>query len=116
MDKDAVLAVIDRFGKALERRGVRIARMILFGSYATGKFHDGSDIDLVVVSDDFQGRDYWQRLDILDDALLEIWKPIEATPMTSEEWERGDSTIVQFARNGEVVFESEDLRVGHGSF
>lgn len=107
MDKDAVLIIIERFGKALERRGVRVARMILFGSYASGDFHAGSDIDLIVISDDFAGKGYWERLDVLDDALLEIWKPIEATPLTPEEWERGDSMIVEFAKDGELVYGSK---------
>ncbi len=41
---------------------------------------------------------------MLSDAIYEVMKPIEAGAMTSEEWEKGDSMITDFARKGEVVF------------
>jgi len=48
--------------------------------------------------------DYWQRIDLLSDAIYQVFKPIEAVAMTRAEWEKGDSFIVDYARNGEVVF------------
>mgnify|MGYP001607528610 CR=1 FL=1 len=64
----------------------------------------GSDIDVVIISDDFAGKGYWERIDILADAIYEIFAPIEAVAMTPEEWERGDSLIAAFARKGEVLY------------
>ena len=32
---------------------------MLFGSYATGQYRDDSDIDLVVISRDFENKSYW---------------------------------------------------------
>ena len=107
MDKDTVLKIVREFGRGLEKRGVIIDRLVLFGSYATGEYHEGSDIDLVVVSDAFAGKDHWERMDVLDDVIYELWQPIEATPFTVEEWNRGDSMIAEFARDGEVVCTSE---------
>ncbi len=40
--------------KAGRKFGIR--RMILFGSHATGKMGEGSDIDLIVVADGFGSR------------------------------------------------------------
>ncbi len=57
MDKNTVLEILSRFRKALESKNIRIAKMILFGSYATGKYKEGSDIDVVVISGDFSGKD-----------------------------------------------------------
>lgn len=103
MDKVAVLNVISDFRRALETRGIRINRMILFGSYATETHRECSDIDVVVISDDFEGKDYWERIDILSDAIYEVFKPIEAIAMTTEEWESGKSPIIDYAEKGEVV-------------
>ena len=55
------------------------------------------------VSENFTGKDYWERVNILTDAIYEIFEPIEAVAMTPEEWERGNSDIREFAREGEEV-------------
>jgi predicted nucleotidyltransferase len=104
MDKKAVLEIIARFRKSVESRGIRIAKLILFGSYATGTSHEGSDIDIVVISEDFKGKDYWERIEILSDAIYEVFEPIEAIAMTPEEFESGESFISDFARKGEVLY------------
>ena len=51
----------------------------------------------------FAGRGYWERIDILSDGILEVFEPIQAVAMTTQEWERGDSLIAQYAREGEVL-------------
>ena len=104
MDKSTVLRIIADYAKALEAEGVKPQKIILFGSYSTGTQREGSDIDLVVISEDFADKDYWERINVLAAALVEVFEPIEAIAMTPQEWERGDSLIVDFARNGEVVY------------
>lgn len=104
MGKAAVLKIIGQFRVALEKKGIKIERIVLYGSYAAGTQRAGSDIDLVVIADDFSGMGYWQRIDLLSDAIYEVFKPIEAVALTRAEWEKGESFIVDFARNGEVVF------------
>jgi len=104
MDKAAVVDIVDRFRQMLEVGGIKVQRVILYGSYAVGANVAGSDIDLVVISSDFATKSYWERIDILADAIYEIFAPVEAVAMTPEEWERGDFFIVDFARNGEVLF------------
>jgi predicted nucleotidyltransferase len=76
----------------------------LYGSYAQGKAKEGSDIDVLVISDDFLGTSYWERLEILSDAIYEVFEPIEAVALTNEEWERGDRVVVDYAKKGEVIF------------
>jgi len=104
MDKDAVLKILSRFRKAIESKGMRINRLVLFGSYATGTYREGSDIDIVVVSENFIRKDYWERIEILSDAIYEVFEPIEAVAMTPEEWEKGESVIAEYARGGEMIY------------
>lgn len=104
MDKNTVLEILSRFRKALESKGTKIDNLILFGSYATGTYKEGSDIDVVVISGDFSGKDYWERIDILSDAIYEVFEPIEAVAMTPEEWKKKESSIVDYVKEGEVIY------------
>lgn len=104
MDKKSALDSLHRFRLALESKGIQIHKLVLFGSYAQGKAKEGSDIDVLVISDDFCGKSYWERIDILSDAIYEVFEPIEAVALTNEEWERGESAVVDYAKKGEVIF------------
>ncbi len=104
MDKKTVLEIISSFRKAIESKGIKTNKLILFGSYATGRYREDSDIDVVVISQDFNDKGYWERIDILSSAIYQVFQPIEAVAMTPEEWERGKSMIVDYAKGGEVVY------------
>jgi len=104
MDKAAVLRIIRDFCRALEAEHIQPQKIILFGSYSTCTQRPDSDIDLVVISEDFVDKGYWERIEILAAALCRVFEPIEAVAMTPEEWQRGDSLIADYARGGEVVY------------
>lgn len=85
-------------------------RLVLFGSQATGKVHEASDIDVVVVSHDFEKKSFWDRVDILTQGILQVWEPIEAIAKTPAEWDNEDSLFLEHVR-GEcvVVYDSRAL-------
>ena len=104
LDKTAALEVLSRFREAIEAQHVIVDKVILFGSYATGANREGSDIDVGVISKDFAGKDYWERADILSQAIYEVFEPIEAVALTPDEWEKKESAVVDYAATGEVVY------------
>ena len=104
MDKSSALGVIDRFRAVLERKDVKVNKIILYGSFAREDYRDESDIDVIVISDDFASLNYWERIDLLSEAIYEIFEPIEAVSFTSNEWESSNSFLVDYAKDGEVVY------------
>lgn len=61
--------------------------IILHGSYAKGTYiEEYSDVDLIVVSDDFNGINLFARLSILADLLAGLDKPVEALAYTRGEF------------------------------
>lgn len=103
MGQTAVIKALKQFGKALESHGVQVEHLILFGSQATGTAREDSDIDVVVISSSFAGKGYWERIDVLSEAIYQVFAPIEATAFTPEEWEARDSLIFDYARDGILV-------------
>ena len=104
MDKEAVLKIVDDYREAVEKQGVNVSKVILFGSHARGDAREDSDIDLVVISDDFADMGYWDRIEVIGNALAEVWQPIEAVAMSGEEWARGGTLLYAYASQGEVVY------------
>jgi len=107
MDKREVLKIIDDFKDILKDKGYTTKKIILFGSYSAKsreKVREDSDIDMVIISDDFEGLNYWQRVNIIVEIIKKLFYPIDVYLFTTKEWEKGDSMIIDYAKKGEVVF------------
>ena len=103
MGQDTVLATVKRFKNALESINIRVDQLILFGSHAEGTAREDSDIDLVVISSSFSDKSYWDRINILTDAIYQVFAPIEASAFTPDEWKSEKSLISDYAKNGVLV-------------
>ena len=57
--------IIARSCEQLGQMGIRVEGVILFGSHARGEAKEGSDIDLLIVSPDFEGLNTRERLERL---------------------------------------------------
>ncbi len=79
--------IIAKYRDEVESLGIRVKKIILFGSHASGIADESSDLDLVVISDDFKGMGIWERLCLLGEARIEIKKPMEILGLTEEEFE-----------------------------
>ena len=104
MDQEQVDRIIKRFKAQLVSLKIRPSCLILFGSCAGGKPHQGSDIDLVVISEDFQSKNLRERLEILGVAAARILEPIEAFGVTEEEWDKGQWLLLKEAAKHGIVY------------
>lgn len=80
-----IKTIIEKYEEELSRLGIKSRKIILYGSYAKGNPREDSDIDLLVVSDDFKGTNLRERLEILGIAAGRVFEPIEAMGYTEEE-------------------------------
>ncbi|HJW84346.1 MAG TPA: nucleotidyltransferase domain-containing protein [Anaerolineae bacterium] len=110
---DQVNNQIRRLVEAL-RQHMRVERAILFGSYAYGKPHEGSDIDLAVVSPDFARMNRLERLEFLERIAWEADAHyVEPVGFTEEELQSASQTSVvsEIRERGVVVPVAESLAV-----
>ena len=105
MVDEAIRDLIRDYRAALEERGVRVERIILFGSHAAGTPRCDSDMDLAVVSPDF-GSDRFEEGKILFQTAWRIDPRIEPVPVASAALERDtwQPLIHEILTNGIVLY------------
>ena len=77
--------VVKRHRTQLQKMGIRPTRVLLYGSQATGTAREGSDIDLIVISGDWETYNNRQRLELLGIAAARILEPVQAQGFTPSE-------------------------------
>ncbi len=85
MVKKTLKNKIKRYAELLEKSGIPVQQMILFGSHAKGEASKDSDIDLCVVSKKF-GINRLDEIEILLKLAQEIDSRIEAIPTSPKMW------------------------------
>jgi predicted nucleotidyltransferase len=99
---------ITRFIKDLQA-GIRVEAVVLYGSHANGQPHEWSDIDLAVISPDFEGLPMNERQSILSKLT---WRArdgtIEPIGYPSSEYHNPGrhSFLREIIRTGRVVYEA----------
>jgi len=78
--------IIARFINVLIIKGIRVEKVMLYGSYASGKVHADSDLDLAIVSPDF-GKDRLEEGKMLLQIAWRVDPRIEPIPISSESYE-----------------------------
>jgi predicted nucleotidyltransferase len=107
VDKNTVTDAIRFLEQRLINSGLNISKIILFGSQAREQANEDSDIDIVIISEDFEDKDIFERCEMTKDAeimtIREFMIPIDIITMTPDEFDSESSLIAGFARNGKVV-------------
>jgi uncharacterized protein len=92
-----ITAKVAEFGRVLERDGIPVEKLLIFGSYAKQRNRKDSDIDVAVVSAVF-GKDDIDEMQMLFKKRQHVDTRIEPYPLSSEDFAHGDSPIVEEIR------------------
>lgn len=105
MAEEAVIISVKKYLNYLKDNGFNVSFGILFGSRATGTATELSDIDLIVVSPDFDKKIECRTMDKLWQLAGRTDSRIEPIPCGLERWEKDDYTpMIDIARReGAVV-------------
>ena len=76
--RQKIKSLVLQYIRNLESLGISIQKVIIFGSQAKGDFRKDSDIDIAVISKDFEKMGLWDRAKYLGRAARGIPYPIEA--------------------------------------
>ncbi|KAF0109069.1 MAG: hypothetical protein FD146_113 [Anaerolineaceae bacterium] len=98
-------AKIQRLMKELKKGlaelyGNRLKEAILFGSYARGDYDESSDLDVMIVLEDY--RSYWEELvrtsQLVSDQSLDCGITISLTIVKEEQWRSADIPVLRNVR------------------
>lgn len=104
MVDDTIIKSVKIYLRSVAAQGIPVKAGVLFGSYATGKAHEWSDIDLLVISprfDNLQRRD----IDLLWHVAAKTDSRIEPIAVGEKQFaESRDSMIIEIARReGQMI-------------
>lgn len=95
MDRRAI-EIARKIKENLEKKGIKIEKIILFGSRAKENYKKESDYDFIIVSKDFKDIPIFRRMEM----VLDIKEDIDVICLTPEEFEREKNflgSIVSYA-------------------
>jgi len=106
MVDQSIIEAVRKYLLTLRDQGLPVRHGVIFGSYATGKSHQWSDIDVVVVLPKFDKAYRRQELDLLWRTTAKTDSRIEPVPCGERQWVEDDSTaIIEIARREGVLVE-----------
>ncbi|MEM1646696.1 MAG: nucleotidyltransferase domain-containing protein [Ignisphaera sp.] len=113
--KSAIKSQIELVKRAIEfvndvKKEINVKDVYVVGSRARGDYLDVSDIDLVIISPDFKGLRYIDRLEKLAKYLR---ARVEFFAFTPEEWEKPSSLFIEVMKKEAKRLEdlAKELRV-----
>lgn len=92
------------------KKSIEITKVILFGSVLGDKFNEDSDIDVIVLSNDFKKMGFLRRLELLSHARKGSSRevPMDIIGYTPDEFNKlsKESIVLKEAkRNGKIILQ-----------
>ena len=91
--KSEIKNIIKEYKIVLKNSGIEAEKILLYGSYASGKANIWSDIDLVIVSKSFGKRNTIDRMEFLSKKAAEVDDSLEVLGYTSDEFRKAKNSI-----------------------
>ena len=107
MAESTVVKAVRFLKRELGKNGLNVSKVILFGSQAGRRAGKTSDIDVIIVSEDFRGCDIFKRAYLTKEGEIKTIRrfmiPLDIITATPDELESRASLIYEFARNGRII-------------
>ena len=96
---DKIIEIIKKFILEAKSDNISIEQAILFGSYAKGTNHEYSDIDVAVVSNEFQGIRFYDNRK-LSKSKLKTSIDLETHPFRPEDFTEDNPFVKEIIETG----------------
>ncbi len=104
MSEKRLREIVAFIKKSLRQKKIAIEKVVLFGSSVQKRFTAESDVDVAIVSSDFEQKDVFQRSRMLSGLSWSLVKqfmlPFDIVMISFDEWEKSSSLSTSFIRQG----------------
>jgi predicted nucleotidyltransferase len=100
--KNEIVRDIKNYVHELNKNGISVQKVVLFGSWARGQVREDSDIDVALISDAFSGDRFQDRRKIVP-LRRKINTKIEPIPFDQESFSMGGNLVDEIMRYGEEI-------------
>lgn len=101
--------ITDELKRILDNK-FRYDKIILFGSYSTNTFNSESDIDCIIISKEFRGKDIFEIAKMTQNIEYQLTKkflkPFDILYYSDEEWNNSHSVPINEAKKYGIVLYS----------
>ncbi len=102
--RQEIKKIVLRYIGELDKLGIEVSQIILYGSYAKGKAMEYSDIDVAVISPAFTKLDIFERQEILSRAHHKFNVPLEPIGLTPRQLKKNQGLAREIVENGITIF------------
>ena len=97
-----IIKKIKKYLEILQNHDYRIKKTFLYGSYAKGNYRKDSDIDILIISDDFTGNRFKDSLKLLK-LCRDLDSRIEPMPYRPEDFNDSDPLVIEVKATGREI-------------
>jgi predicted nucleotidyltransferase len=113
MVDETIVKSVRTYLRVVAEHGIPVSFGVVFGSFTTGRAHQWSDIDLIVVSPHFDGPYTRDDIHVLWHVTVRTDNRIEPIACGEKQWEQDDaSAIIEIARREGQRIDIEEQPVG----
>ena len=98
--QNAAIDIVKNYAREIQKAGVNLRKVILFGSFANGTQHEWSDIDVALVADDFTGVGFLDRERFSSIGIKYPYYLIETKTYPTDYFEESDPFIEEIKKRG----------------
>jgi len=108
MAEERINEIINYLLECITSEFVKVDKIILFGSYSNNTCTDESDLDIGIISNDFNNKNIFERAKLISNAermtIKKFMVPLDIVMLTPEELLNETSLIASYIKNGKLIF------------
>ncbi len=101
LNKSTAIEHVKKFIKEIEKNGIELSRVILFGSSVRDEMHEYSDIDLLLVSDKFSDN-VFENIRLYSKINIK-YPDIDTHPFSTNYFDKSDPFIDEVKATGLII-------------